>query len=342
MRDSMKDTKRVFSFWLPVIFLSMIFPAGILAEPSEAGKTPHENLKKIVATVNGQPIYDYRLSPYVKKNLKSYRKYSPAQNTDDLVKRLRKRALDEVIGQELILQESRKIDVADIDEKVEKKLAEMKARHPSEEAFNAWLKKRNAPMETLKKSLQQQVRVEEYLKIKGISEPEIPEEEIRAFYDKSPKAFHRDESVDVSHILIKVDEDAGPEDVKQAKEKSEQIWKEIQDGKDFAEMAKEHSDCNSAPGGGKLGYVKRGFMPKAFEEAAFSLEKDAISKPVQTKFGYHIIKVHAHIQAGNAPYEQVRDFLKKFLQEQASKNKLNEHVTELRKTADIEIMQNAL
>jgi peptidyl-prolyl cis-trans isomerase C len=130
--------------------------------------------------------------------------------------------------------------------------------------------------------------------------------------------------------------------VERAREKAEQIWNEIKDGKDFAEMAKEHSDCNSAPGGGKLGHVKRGFMPKAFEEAAFSLEKDAISKPVQTKFGFHIIQVHAHVPEGNAPYEQVRDFLKKFLQEQASKNKLNEHVTELRKTADIEIMQNAL
>jgi peptidyl-prolyl cis-trans isomerase C len=342
MRDTMKKNKRALYFWLPVLFLFMSLSAGIPAEPSEAGKAPQENLKTIVAKVNGQPIYEYRLDPYVKKRLKSFKRYGSGKDTDDLVKRLRKRALDEVIGQELIIQESRKLDVADMDKKVQKKLDEMKARHHSEEAFKAWLKKRNTSVAALRKSLKQRVRVEEYLKIKGISEPEIPEKEIRAFYDKSPNAFHRDESVDVSHILINAGEDAGPEDVKEAGEKAEKIWKEIRNGKDFAEMAKEYSDCNSASGGGKLGYIKRGFMPKAFEEVAFSLKKDAISEPVKTKFGFHIIQVHAHIPAGNAPYEQVRDFIRKFLQEQTSKKKLNEYMTELKKKAEIEIVHNAL
>jgi parvulin-like peptidyl-prolyl isomerase len=60
-------------------------------------------------------------------------------------------------------------------------------------------------------------------------------------------------------------------------------------GKDFAKMAKEHSDCNSASGGGDLRYIKKGYMPKEFDDVAFVIEKGGVSAVVETRFGYHII-----------------------------------------------------
>ena len=141
-----------------------------------------------------------------------------------------------------------------------------------------------------------------------------------------------------SHILIKVDEDAGPEEKEKAYLKAEEVRKEILAGKSFAQMAKEHSQCNSASGGGGLGYIERGYMPKEFEEVAFTIEKNTVSDIVETKFGYHIIKVTNKTPGGIAPYEDVRDFIKKYLQKGESKKKLAEHIAILKEKATIEIL----
>ena len=76
-----------------------------------------------------------------------------------------------------------------------------------------------------------------------------------------------------------------------AKKEAERIRKVILDeGKDFADMAKEHSDGPSGPKGGDLGKFKFEVMAKAFSEAAFALDIDQVSEVVETGFGFHIIK----------------------------------------------------
>ena len=66
--------------------------------------------------------------------------------------------------------------------------------------------------------------------------------------------------------------------------------KELKSGRDFAELARKHSDGPSGPKGGKLGRFERGQMVPEFDQAVFGLETGAISEVVETKFGYHIIK----------------------------------------------------
>ena len=214
----------------------------------------------------------------------------------------------------------------------------MKKRYGTEEQFADHLKKRGLTEKEAKANLTKQVQVDEYLLKEGISDPDIPEKDIREFYDSSPENYARKETVEVSHILIKVDETAGPEEKEKAYLKIKEVRKEILAGKDFAEMAKEHSQCNSASGGGALGYKERGYMPKEFDEVAFTIEKDTVSDIVETKFGYHIILVTDKIPGGISPYEDVRNFIKKYLQKDESQRKLAEHIAKLKEKATIEIL----
>ena len=85
--------------------------------------------------------------------------------------------------------------------------------------------------------------------------------------------------VRASHILVETEE------------KANELLKEIEAGKDFAELAELYSSCPSKRDGGDLGYFGKGTMVKPFEEAAFALQKGEVSKPVETQFGWHIIKV---------------------------------------------------
>lgn len=85
--------------------------------------------------------------------------------------------------------------------------------------------------------------------------------------------------VRASHILVDSEQDALD------------IKKMLDDGEDFAVLARKYSSCPSKAAGGDLGYFKRGQMVKPFEDAAFSLPVGVVSKPIKTQFGWHLIKV---------------------------------------------------
>lgn len=71
----------------------------------------------------------------------------------------------------------------------------------------------------------------------------------------------------------------------------ESLKQQIQDGSDFAEMAKEHSDCPSGQQGGALGEFSPGQMVPEFDQVVFSAEVNQVHGPVQTQFGYHLIEI---------------------------------------------------
>jgi len=82
------------------------------------------------------------------------------------------------------------------------------------------------------------------------------------------------------HILVKTENEA-----------NEARYDIIHGGKDFGDVAREKSRCPSRKKGGDLGWFSRGQMVKEFEDCAFTLEKGVLSKPVKTKFGWHLILV---------------------------------------------------
>ncbi|MNJ93430.1 Foldase protein PrsA precursor [compost metagenome] len=89
-------------------------------------------------------------------------------------------------------------------------------------------------------------------------------------------------SITVSHILVKSEYEA------------QDILRLLKDGKPFEEMAKKYSQCSSAPEGGYLGLVPVARLDDDFADAALLLKSNEIStKPVRTKFGYHLIKRHS-------------------------------------------------
>jgi parvulin-like peptidyl-prolyl isomerase len=90
-------------------------------------------------------------------------------------------------------------------------------------------------------------------------------------------AIHMTE-VRASHILVDNETHA------------KQIKAKLDDGEDFAELAREKSDCPSRKEGGDLGFFGRGKMAKPFERKAFDMDVGDISEPVETQFGWHIIK----------------------------------------------------
>lgn len=150
----------------------------------------------------------------------------------------------------------------------------------------------------------------------------LTEDAIRQQYEASKGEYGVEEQITASHILVKTAEEATS------------VLDEIKQGKDFSEVAKARSVGPSGPQGGSLGTFGRGRMVPEFEAAAFALQKDEISAPVQTQFGYHIIKVTDRIEAHTKPLDEVREEVRNAL---VSKH-IETLVAELRGKATIKIV----
>lgn len=132
------------------------------------------------------------------------------------------------------------------------------------------------------------------------------EEEIRQYYGDHKSEFDKGKEVRARHILFRVDQDADQETVSTVKAKAEEILKQLKDGADFEEMAKNHSeDKGSGENGGDLGFFGKGRMIPEFEEVAFALSAGEMSDLVRSQFGFHIIKVD-EIREEKDPYGKAK------------------------------------
>lgn len=134
----------------------------------------------------------------------------------------------------------------------------------------------------------------------------------QANYKSNPTRFERPAETSARHILIKAE-------TPDAKAKAEKILAQLKGGADFATVAREVSeDPGSATAGGELGYQPKGAMVAPFEAAVAKLEKPGdLSEPVETQFGYHIIKLEGRRPAGIRSYDEVKVVLRREVEAKA-------------------------
>lgn len=148
----------------------------------------------------------------------------------------------------------------------------------------------------------------------------ITEDAINAKYEEFIATNEPEPQVHARHILLESEEDA------------KAIIAELDDGADFVELAKEKSTGPSGPNGGDLGFFNRADMVAPFAEAAFAMEAGTYSsEPVQTQFGWHVIKVEEKKEGAQPSLDEVRQQLVA----EISRDAFNALVEDLRATADI-------
>ena len=312
-------------------FFILFFASVTLAHSTEGEK----EVSTIVARVNGTTFSASQLQQAVAAHQKKLKKFGKKSDYQPIALRTQRTILDKMINQMLLVQASQSISSPDIEKQVAAALAAKEAQSAMQ--FARYLEAKKLTRQTYATQLTNKIKMSEYLKEQGIAEAEIPENEIREFYDRG-NGMQQEEAVKVRHILLKVDTDAGPDTKKAIKRQIISLRNRITAGEDFAAIARQYSQCKrSSDKGGDLGYVKRHFMPEAFDKEAFSLAKGSVSGPIETEFGMHILQVMDKKEAGAIPYEQARAFLKKYLQEKKMPQLLAEHIEKLREKADIEI-----
>lgn len=290
-----------------------------------------------VARVNGVDITKAELER-AKKIILSRNQMGHASMNDEMSKKVEEAALNQIIAKELLYQDGKKLEIKDLDKKVQEKVAEHKSRFPSKADYEKALKEMDMTEKEVETFTKEDMVIGNLIETKIVANTKITDEEAKKFYDDNKDKFRRDESVRASHILVGSDQNASPEDKKKAREKADALLKQLKGGADFAELAKKESSCPSSAQGGDLGFFGKGQMVPEFEKASFALKPGEVSDVVETQFGYHIIKLAEKKDAETVPFEEAKERIVQFLTQQKVQKGIGDYAEELKKKGKVEIL----
>ena len=315
-------------FW--AIVMTMVLAA--LPLPAWAGKkqAPEDFAAAVNESVISRQDFDMTVIQAEQRFARMGKQLGASQLSE-----IKKEVLEELINRELLHQESQKRGVKVDAAEVKEQLNRMRSQYATEAEFKRALSTMGFYETNMESQIKEWMEIRRFVNDHIAKKITIPEEDIKASYDSHPQIFQRPESVHAAHILIKVDPAADESQKAEARKKIAMINKKLKEGEDFAALAAAFSQGPSGAKGGDLGYFGRGQMVKPFETAAFALKPGEVSGIIETRFGYHIIKVFDKKPKTTIPYEIARDRIAQYLKNEKVQKQVNQYVDELKKNATI-------
>jgi len=336
------------NFLILAVIMLMVISVPVMAQNNEeVSEAVNEDAPQVAATVNGEEISMQELEQFagvrnvLMQILQSNQEFGTVliqtEAGQNVITEFRKYKLDQLVTSKLLIQEAKSRGI---------EVSEEEKNNIFDQQVNALKQQNNLNDEQFQRAIQQQgfESLDQYkdmfmennmdgflvnkLRDQVISDISISDAEAEEYYNNNKSQYQVTEQKKVSHILF--DDQA----------KAEEILTEINNGADFAEMAKEHSTGPTAENGGDLGFVtadEQG-LDKTFRDAAMQLEVGEVtSEPVETQFGYHIIKVTDQKEASTKEFADVKDDIKSQLSSQKENQAWSDFVQGLREEAEINI-----
>ena len=310
-----------------VVMMALFFlaPAIIIAADAPAGQ---------MASVNDTALLRQDLDREMKLvSLKLARQGRPV-NAEQL-KQYEGDIRETLINRTLLLQQAQSMGIEVKDSLVVKALDEFKAAFPNEKAYQNALADMGFTEEMLKGQMKNGLTIKTLIDKEVGQKVSVSDQQVRAFYDGNPNLFRKPEQVKASHILIQVPANAGTAKKAEALATIEALKTRIDNGENFATLAMENSEGPSKTKGGDLGFFGREQMVPPFSEAAFALQPGQMSDVVQTRFGYHLIRVTERQAAQTMAFNDVNEAISTRLRQEQEGKKIEAYLEKLKEHADI-------
>ncbi len=281
----------------------------------------------VLLTVNGHPVYNEEVSQMLQ--ILQQQDFVPPDSIAKGVTREEKQrnfAIDRLIERSLILEDARRLKLDPSDADIDAGLPQYMAQNGITDSLPPGITQAD-----IRQGMADDLAIKAYVDSTIMPSIDVNDADIQKFYDENPQLFER---LHASHILIRLDPGATDIQKAEARKKAQDVLDQLKKGKDFAELARKHSeDPGSGPNGGDLGSFGRGQMVPTFDEAAFNLAPGNISGIVESQFGYHIIKAH---ERNKMSLDEIRPRMTDFLMDRKVAHAMEARIKELRATAKIE------
>lgn len=279
-------------------------------------------MSKVVAKVGSGEITEQELNEMMNA-------YKQQTGKSEVTDEERKMLLENLIENRLLRIEAGARNLVVTDEMLDQQMGFFFQQYGGEEQFKMLLQQQNISIDDIRENMKADLEGQLTARDEIDKKLSVSDDDINGYYEEHKEHIKTDESFRASHILIKTEKD-------DAKESAEKVLEEIKNGADFAEMAKEHSDCPSKNSGGDLNFFGKGQMVPEFENAVVGMKVDEVSDLVETQFGYHIIKKTGHEEGKNLSFDEAKPQIKDVLSREQSKHIIKDLIDELREKYDIE------
>ncbi|MBT3923993.1 MAG: hypothetical protein HOF21_15610 [Nitrospina sp.] len=334
-------------FCLLVIIILTLFTFSLPVVGKASAQTSTTNLKipEVVANVNGVEIQSKYISFRLNQILRNVKRPLTLREKSSVVKDL----IEKEVIRELVHQQGKKNNLKVDSELIEKELESLRKPYLSDEEFNKALSARNITLEDLKNSMAVDINARQLLNEQIKGKINISDEDVKKYYEDNKPKFQRPESFRTRHILAAL---FTPKELRtqsiselqknreyffsKAEKKIDDIIKELKEGADFEELAKQKSDDEGSKiNGGDLGFIYKGVFDPAFDEAVSKLSLGETSGKIETRFGFHVVQLIEKQPSELAPFDEMENAIQKFLFTEEAKKLVQDYVEDLKKQATI-------
>ncbi len=331
---------------VPVILSIFILTLPAMGKASAQSSPQSLKIPEVVAKVNGVDIQSKYIEFRLNQILRNVKRPLTLRERTSIVKDL----IEKEIVRELIHQQGEKKKLEVDSDLIEKELEALRKPYDSDEEFDKALKARNITLEDLKDSMKVDINARKLLNEQIKGKIDIADEDVKKYYEDNKLKFHRPEAYHTRHILAAIFppdmlkstpvaelQSKREELTRKAEERIDVILKELKEGANFEELAKEKSDDEaSRKSGGDLDVIYKGVFDPSFDEAVSKLKPGEISGKVETRFGFHVIKLIEKHPPEQAPFEEMEKAIQKHLFMEEAKDLVAAYVEKLKKEAKIQ------
>ncbi len=276
-----------------------------------------------VAVVDGTKIKrsDYnQIVAQAKKSYKNQKREFPKAGSQEF-QTLKNQVVQFLVQREQFEQEAQSLDVEITDKQVDARLAQIQKQYfgGDKTKFEKQLKDQGLTEAQVRKDIRSQI-VSEKIFTEVTGKVKVTDKQVEDYYTKNKSQYSQPESREVRHILVKT------------RVKADDIYKQLKAGADFAGLAKKFSeDTGSKANGGKL-TISKGQTVAPFDQTAFLLKTNEISKPVKTEFGFHVIQPIGNVKPAKVtPLKEVQDSIRQQLAQTKKNEAMTKWVEDLKK-----------
>jgi peptidyl-prolyl cis-trans isomerase SurA len=306
----------------------------VVALPADAAKV----IDRVVAVVNDDIILDSEVDQYAVPLLRG-----PLDTSNDDGKKkwleLKHKALDALIDSKLIQQQATELKLTVTNDEVERAWEEVKKQNNLDDStFAEALKSQGFTPESYRKSLKRQMLELKVVNTAVRSRVSVSDEEVKTYYSQNERAMSGDKTAHLRQILVAVPPDASPADVDRKKKVAEGIVSQARKGTSFVELAKKYSDDDlTKADGGDLGWIGKGVLQDALDDAIGGMDAGDVRGPIRTGRGFHVIQLVERKAGDMRPFDEVKDQIRKQLYDQQVEKASQSWLKELRKKAHVDV-----
>ena len=290
---------------------------------------------KVAAKINSEII---TLSAVEEKTELLRNKYERLSSVSISQQELLSEALNMIIEEKLQTQEGEKRGMVVDEASIDAALKNISDKNGLDEGqLEEMLEREGKTLSSFRNHIRDQIMVSKVSRFEMSNRVKVSDKEINNYYSSHQKEFWKDSQIRARHILFIVEPGASEKNRREKLDQAKKILYKIREGGDFINIAREYSEDVSASNGGDLGFITRGKMVAEFEEAAFSIKERQVSDIIKTEYGYHIIKVEEILAGKTLTLEESVDRITKILSAQKQKQGYKDWMSELKKSAFIEV-----